>query len=122
MAAAAYQSALAAAQNKRDALWLPHDATTVDDDVILPMILKEAWQKELVVLSSNFAHTKKGALFALFPDNRAYGRDLAALAYGSGAAAVVPLRAVRTAVNVRTASHLGLEANPSSFDAVFPEP
>lgn len=121
-AATAYQNVLAAAQSRRDALWLPHDSTTVDEDVIVPMILKEAWQKDIVVLSSNLAHAKKGALFALFPDNRAYGRDLAALAYASGPAVVVPTRALRTAVNVRTASHLGIEANPSAFDAVFPEP
>lgn len=120
-AAAAYQDTFVAAQTKHDALWLPQDTTTVDEDVIIPLVLSKAWGKKIVVLSSNFVHAKKGVLFALFPDNRRYGRDLANLAYASGPAIVVPTRALRTAVNVRTASHLGIEVDPSAFDAVFPQ-
>lgn len=121
-AALEYQDILNKAEGKREALWLPQDSSTVDDELILPMILKEAWRRDLLVFSSNFAHAKKGVLFALYPDNRGWGRELADLAYGAGPLGIMPLKALRSVINLRTASHLGVEANPSKFDTVFPEP
>jgi len=129
-AARLYENAFAGSDSKRDAIWLPQDATTVDETTILPLVLKEAWNRNVPVFSSSFLHVKKGALFALYPNNVELGRTLAASALGVLAGdprrrGVFPLRDVQMAVNVRTASHIGLSIGyqqQRSFDAIFPEP
>lgn len=129
-AARMYESAFAASDPKRDAFWLPQDATTVDETTILPLVLRESWNRNMPVFSSSFLHVKKGALFALYPNNIELGRTLAssALAILSGDSrkrGVVPLREVHMAVNLRTATHIGLNIGyqqQRSFDAIFPEP
>ena len=129
-AARAYEGAFAASDNRRDAIWLPQDATTVDENTILPLVLRESWNRSIPVFSSSFLHVKKGALFALYPNNIELGRTLAnsALAVMGGDArrrGVLPLREVQTAVNIRTASHMGLTIGyqqQRTFDFIFPEP
>ncbi len=128
-AAAIYNSIFANADPRRDALWLPQDNTTVDESVVLPLVLQESWARGIPVFSSNVAHAKRGALFALYPDNIELGRNLAASAVGlasgnPGVRGVLPLRNVLTAFNTRTASHLGLTPSPAqqrSFSLLFPE-
>jgi putative ABC transport system substrate-binding protein len=123
-----YEQIKGAMDPKRDALWLPQDMTTVEESAVLPLLLREAWARNLVLLSSSLAHVKRGALLAPFPDNRRMGRALAdsalrQMAGGKATDGVLPLRELRTAVNSRTAAHLGLGivALPSRFDLVFPE-
>jgi putative ABC transport system substrate-binding protein len=122
-----YQEQLAVADPKRDALWLPQDTTTVEESSVLPLVLEGAWNRSLAVFSSSVAHVKRGALFSLYPNNLALGRQLAASALnypagGSPAASVSPLKDALLAVNVRTASHLGLPVSsvPNGIDLVFP--
>lgn len=124
-----YQDTLGAADPKRDVLWLPQDSTTVEDSAVLPLVLKEAWDQNLVLFSSSVAHVRRGALFSLYPNNLELGRTLAqwALSPPAGAApvkGVQPLKDVLMAVNTRTANHLGLNLRASSlrFNLVFPEP
>jgi putative ABC transport system substrate-binding protein len=124
----AYQTAMAGLESRRDALWLPHDSTTVDDSAVLPLVLQEAWDRSFTVISSSVAHVRRGALFSLYPDNAALGRRLgaaalAALAGGARPTGVLPLKDVLIAANVRAANHLGLNfaAGQHSFDMVFPE-
>jgi len=129
-AAHLYDAAFASADNRQDAIWLPQDATTVDDETILPLVLKESWSRAVPVFSSSFLHVKKGVMFALYPSNLGLGRDLASFALGvlSGDLrkhGLSPLREVLTAVNLRTASHIGVDLDyqqQRSFDFVFPEP
>lgn len=129
-AARLYESAFATADSRMDAIWLPHDATTVDEATILPLVLKESWNRSVPIFSSSFLHVKKGALFALYPDNIELGRDLADSALGMLAGeprkrGISPLREVYTAVNLRTASHIGLNIDyqqQRSFNTIFPEP
>lgn len=123
-----YQTILAGMEPGRDALWLPLDSTTVHEAAVLPLVLQEAWGRNLAVFSSNLAHVKRGALFSLYPNNLAVGRDLADYALGYLGSAppppgMVPSKAVRLAVNVRTAAHLGIDTigKTASFDLVFPE-
>lgn len=124
----AYHAAFAMSDGRRDALWLPQDSVTVDDSTILPMLLRESWNRGVPLFSSSILHVKKGVLFALYPDNVALGRDLAVLAQSTLAPdetanpGLQPLRAVRVAFNTRTASHLGLEVDSHQhpFDAIFP--
>lgn len=129
-AARLYEAAFASSESRRDAVWLPQDGTTVDENTILPLVLKESWNRNVPVFSSSFLHVKKGALFALYPNNMEMGRTLAssALAAMSGEVrrrGVLPLREVLVAVNLRTASHIGLNIGyqqQRSFDSIFPEP
>lgn len=129
-AAHLYEDIFASADSQYDAVWLPQDATTVEENTILPLILKESWSRGVPVFSSTFPHVKKGILFALYPDNVEMGRTLASyalgiLASGPKRSGIVPLRDVSTAVNVRTASHIGLALDAQrlhDFDFVFPEP
>jgi putative ABC transport system substrate-binding protein len=117
-----YQELLGSLNPKRDALWLPQDTSTVDDTTVLPWLLREAWDQGLVVFSSNLAHVRRGALFALYPDNLELGRHLGTTVqallstHGSGAPTprgLQPLRQVLMAVNTRTAEHLGLDLRAS---------
>jgi putative ABC transport system substrate-binding protein len=124
-----YQELLASADPKKDALWLPQDSTTVEETSVLPLVLESAWSRSLAVFSSSVAHVKRGALFSLYPNNLALGRQLANSALGYSASnpatsSVVPMKEALLAVNVRTASHLGLQLSPSQqgFDLVFPAP
>lgn len=124
-----YQEFFAGAVAATDALWLPQDPTTVDDSTVLPLVLKECWNQNIVLFSSSLAHVRRGVLFALYPNHREMGRQLGASAAGvvanpSPARGVVALREVLAAVNVRTASHLGLSLSvrqQQNFDLVLPE-
>lgn len=124
-----YPDIFAAADPRKDALWLPQDSTTVDEAAVLPLVLQETWARNLVFFSSSVAHVRRGALFSLYPNNVEIGRNLASSALGALvpggqlARGVTPLKAVLLAVNVRTASHLGIGlAGRQNFDLVFPEP
>lgn len=116
-AARLYESAFAGADSPRDAVWLPIDPTTVDETTILPIVLREAWNRNVPIFSSSFLHIKRGALFALYPNNAELGRALANLATSMLAGeqpvrGVTPLRDVHAALNVRTASHFGITVSP----------
>lgn len=124
-----YQDIFTAIDPRREAIWLPQDATTTDEATVLPLVLQEAWTRNIPVFSSSVAHVRRGALFALYPNSTELGRNLAssAMGYLSGAgrrSGTLPLRDVLAAVNLRTAGHLGLEtmARQQNFDLVFPEP
>jgi putative ABC transport system substrate-binding protein len=123
-----YQKIFSDADGQDDVLWLPQDPTTVEDSSILPMVLQESWNKGIAVFSSNFSYVRRGVLFSLYPDNVALGKSLAGLAQdililgGYGRRGMMPLRDVKSAVNLRTAKHLGI--NPrrqQSFDMTIPE-
>lgn len=124
----AYSQLLASADPARDALWLPQDPTTVDDNTVLALVLREGWNRNITVFSSHLAHVKRGALFSLYPDNRELGRTLAAsaqrlVASPKGVAAgVLPLRQALAAINIRTAAHLGIDVAvaQAGFDLVYP--
>ena len=129
-AARMYEATFTASDGKRDAVWLPQDTTSVDENIILPLVLRESWNRGVPVFSSSFLHVKKGALFALYPDNVSLGKTLAATVEGALTGEprrrhVLPLRDVQIAVNLRTASHLGLNISyqqQRAFDLTFPEP
>lgn len=129
-AARLYTSLIGAADNRRDAVWLPHDTTTVEEGTILPLVLRESWNSGVPIFSSNVLHVKKGALFAMMPNNVELGRSLASSALGliAGDARrrnLVPLRELHSAINLRTANHMGLNLGyqqQRNFDFVFPEP
>lgn len=127
-AALTLQKILLNAETETDALWLLMDRV-IPDAVMLPSILETAWKKKLMVFSSNPAHVKRGILFALYPDYKKMGQELAALAMNSQThqqnPGLLPTKNLRAAINKRTASHLGLYLAPQTIqqmDLVFPTP
>jgi putative ABC transport system substrate-binding protein len=124
-----YQNILASMDAHSDALWLPLDTVTVNDTIVLPFVLQEAWTRNLVVFSSNLEHVRRGALFALYPDELAVGHHLAELALlqlqstKSRPGTVLSLKNALLAVNTRTAAHVGLDKASLQAGAqrVFPE-
>jgi putative tryptophan/tyrosine transport system substrate-binding protein len=106
-----------------DAVWLLQASAFLNESSVLQMILRAAWDRNVVVFSSNGSHVPKGALFALFPDNAAMGAHLARQATRSDIApGLYPLEQLNTAINIRTSDHLGLglNAGDSRFNMVFP--
>jgi putative ABC transport system substrate-binding protein len=121
-----YDEVLEQASGSTDAIWVPLD-TIVPDKLVLPKLLKTAWNKKIVVFSNNPLHAKKGVLFALFPDHKNMGFDLAKLAIEQIGMTlprrVLPARNLKLAVNKRTASHLGISFTKNQqrqFDIIFP--
>lgn len=108
-----YQDLLQNIDPASNAVWLPFDAITANEQVILPQVLELAWERNIVLFSSKPEHAKRGALFSTFPDHFELGRELVILVQqlqqGKAAATVVPLQQVQLAVNLRTAAHLGME-------------
>jgi putative ABC transport system substrate-binding protein len=108
----AYQEIFSKAESRSDVLWL-----------------QESWNQSIAVISSNFGHVRRGVLFALYPDNEALGRSLAGLAEDilnsdseAGKPGMMTLHDVQSAVNARTAKHLGINpARLKNFDMTFPE-
>ena len=130
-AARVYRDILANSRQSTDAIWLPPDSTTVEDRVILPLILRGAWDRNRAVFSTNPAHAKRGALFSLFPDNEQMGVSLAKLVQRIDAEghvptpSISPLTDLQAAVNTRTADHLGLIISieqQREFALIFPTP
>lgn len=128
-AARLYESAFANADPRTDAVWLPIDSTTVEESTIMPLVLREAWNRNIAVFSSSRPHVKRGVLFALYPDNLELGRSLATLALSSMSGdvrrGVIPAKGALNALNLRTALHIGLNPNQKvlrSFQEVHKDP
>lgn len=122
-----YRKLLNEVHGKTDAIWLPLDKVTTNDDVVLPMLLQNAWDKDLILISNKPSHAKRGALFAMYPDNFGLGQALASLLDKQMASPetsqVIPLNRLQMAVNLRTAAHLGLNFTPNQqeeFKLTFP--
>jgi ABC-type uncharacterized transport system substrate-binding protein len=94
-----------------DSIWILQDGSYVNS-AIFSLLLDAAWSKNLVVFSSNPLHVKRGALFAVYPNNRDMGESLGKLANqvlsNEAKPGLQPLRDVLVAVNERTGNHLGL--------------
>lgn len=128
-----YQQVLPTLKSDSDALWLSQDSAVLDEQAVLPMILREAWDRRLIVFSSNPSHVRRGILFAMYPNNERMGRILGAMAirardrldHGSPASAqgMLLLDELDTAFNTRTAGRLGVRFSKESlseYDLVFP--
>lgn len=122
-AAQRYQEILNRVDSSIEAVWLTQDPALLSVDSALPDILNRAWTKNIVVFSGSVQHVAHGVLFALFPDNVAMGEDLAqlALAHADGETVTfTPNRSLRSAINRRTAEHLGITVDARDYDLVLP--
>jgi len=129
-AARLYAKILEQSKPIEDAIWLLQDKSTVNDEIILPLILRGAWNHSLVFFSSIGTHAKNGALFSLYPDYTGLGKSLAKMAdehfnkTSRLRPRIEPLKDLQTAVNIRTADHLSLDIikGGNKFDLIFPTP
>lgn len=122
-AAQRYQEILGRADSKADAVWLSQDPALVGNDSALPDILGTAWTNNIVIFSGSVQHVAHGVLFALYPENKVMGENLARLALAQARGAEVGFeanRSVQSAINRRTAEHLGITPNLSGYDLVLP--
>lgn len=128
-AAPLYRELLADSRHDRDAIWLLQDSSTVGNSSILPLVLKEAWDKKLVVFSSNPNHVRRGALFSLYADQNALGKSITELLLqqtsgNTKPTGLLPLSDVQIAVNLRTAGHIKVDIpyeQRRQFDLVYPK-
>lgn len=129
-AAAIYAELQQKGLGKTDLIWLLNDPNTVDQNTILPFLLKTSWSDGFAVISNNPSHVKRGVLFSLYPDYKGMGKSLGRLAVqvtasgDTGNKNMFPLRDVSIAVNLRTAEHLDLvysQKEQDTFDLIFPE-
>ena len=109
-----------------DALWLLQRDPALRDKNLIEVILEGAWKRDFVVFSSNPTHAKKGALFAMYPNNRELGKSLAEIALSQVNGKTYetqPLTNLNTAINLRTAGHLELNISrdqEETFNLIFP--
>jgi len=122
---AAFDRILQKARPGEDAIWLPLDPI-IPTKVVLPILLKYAWNKNLVVFSNNPMDVKKGALFAMYPDYYAMGKQLVELTLTrvKKNSLVKPeaSRFLKIALNRRTALHLGIklsQINSLKFNVLY---
>lgn len=122
-----YNIILKSVRSRTDAIWLPLD-NIAPMDILLPVILQVSWDHHITVFSNNMQYVKRGALFALYPDHYKQGRRLVALLQRhlenkNTPALLYPSVDFKTAVNIRTSTHLDLRYSKKmikSFDQVFP--
>lgn len=122
-----YRQLLAGLEPKNEALWLA-SSNSIMDNAIMKNILEFAWQHSLVVFSNKLSDVKRGALFAMYPDNQAMGGSLARLLMthtqlSKTKAEIQLLSDVKVAINIRTAKHLSLHLSKSElqhYELIYP--
>jgi len=122
-----YRQLLKNINPQEDALWISYNSVGLDKS-LTHQILQTAWQRNMVVFSSNVADVRRGALYSLYPDNYAMGQRLAELVLAQqksqDTSSVVQLvDDLLLAINLRTADHLGLlfdENEKRAFGLIFP--
>ena len=125
-AAAGEYKKLLALVKQDDAIWLMRDKA-INDSSLLSQVLETAWKKRVAVFSTNPTHVKRGALFAIYPNNKKLGKSLARLADKHRVkhitpASLSPLQDVYTVVNGRTSRHLGISMGGdvrAEIDSIF---
>jgi ABC-type uncharacterized transport system substrate-binding protein len=109
-----YFNILKFANPKTDALWLLEGDDLIDLQGTLPQIVEAAWTQHFIVIADVAEYVNRGALIATYLDASALGTKLASLAVNASpnkAGSFVLNDAVKFAINVRTASHLGIETS-----------
>lgn len=122
-AAAKYREVQKSLDPDRSALWLPLGGPS-REKFILQSILQTAWSRDQIVISSNLADVRRGALYAIYPNNHAMGQDLAkallAQLEDRENATSVFLSSTFQAINLRTAEHIGLRLTKDDLSLFIP--
>lgn len=116
--------------NMRTIGQLLEQEVAADDAILLPAhipkdilyeVSKIAWDKHIMLLSTNLSHLEYGAMLAFYPDLVAFGEQLGELAQHE-LPVYETVRTVSVSLNQRVAQHLGVEFNASQlklFSAVI---
>lgn len=122
-----YDELIRGSLTKNDAIWLPVDKYSSEKKNVVPMIIRKAWEKRFVVFSSRPEFVRRGVLFSFMPDHEVTGSELVKMVQSIYSKTLTPqvktTSVVNLAVNLRTASHLGLEYTPKQkgrFLLTFP--
>ncbi len=106
-----YRQILPRLNNQTDAIWLPVDRISVNEQALLPLLLQSCWKLKLLVFSSRPSHVKRGILFSIYPDSRASGirmTEIVKQLNNTGEQPGIELsNSNLVAVNLLTAEHLG---------------
>ena len=122
-----YDEIMTSIDPANEAVWLPLDPISVNEQVVLPSLLERSWEKNIVLFSSKPSHAKKGALFSMYPDHYALGKELVSMIadqFKESKPTVFPLKNIKLAVNLRTAEHLGYKyesRQKQQFYLTFPQ-
>ena len=99
------------------------DATT-SDAVLIPAnlpgnilfeITKIAWDRKIILLSTNLSHLESGVLMVFYPDEEKLGEQLGNLANNSKPG-FENLQSVNAGLNQRVAQHLDIAVEASVLD------
>jgi putative ABC transport system substrate-binding protein len=121
-----YRSIFKTLDPKAESVWLLQGDIALRERSVLYHVLKAAWNRKLLVFSSNPSYVSKGVLFSLYPDNQGLGRSIAralAAKRNGDNIGIQHTRDLLIALNIRTAEHLGLNisrARLREIDVVFP--
>ncbi|OAI00916.1 hypothetical protein A1353_19095 [Methylomonas methanica] len=94
-----------------DAIFIPANLPTN----ILYEVAKVAWDRKVILLSTNLSHLENGALIAAYPDDVALGEQLGRAVNSSGPI-YESAKGIRFALNRRVAQHLAVEFEPAALD------
>ncbi len=94
--------------SKSDAIILP---SHLDRDILYELV-QLAWEKKIILLSTNLAHLKEGVLMAFYPDNTGMGRQIGSFVIEHKAPGYESLSYIHVALNPTIAKHLGLKFAP----------
>jgi|CXWL01.1.fsa_nt_gi hypothetical protein len=81
---------------------------------ILYEIARIAWDKGIILMSTNLAHLDSGALMAFYPDDTALGEQLSDL-MNKNKPTYESIRGVNAALNKRVAQHLNIDFDQSTL-------
>lgn len=93
-----------------DAIFIPANLPTN----ILYEVAKVAWDRKVILLSTNLSHLEDGALIAAYPDDTALGEQLGRLVSRPGPI-YESVKGIRFALNRRVAQHLAIEFDPAAL-------
>jgi ABC-type uncharacterized transport system substrate-binding protein len=83
---------------------------------ILYEVAKSAWDKRIILLSTNLSHLDNGALIVAYPDNLALGEQLGRLAYQQ-TPANESVKGISLGLNRRVAQHLNIDFDQVGLNA-----
>ena len=103
---------------------LVEEEATTSDAVLIPAnlpsnifyeIAKIAWDRKIILLSTNLAHLENGVLMAFYPDPEGLGEQLGTLV-NAAKFEFENLKAVTAGLNQRVAQHLNIEIEASKLE------
>lgn len=120
----AYKRFFANADAATDAVWMLPDSNSSESSAVVPLVLTEAWRRDVMVFSSAVEHVRRGALFSVIPNFSDYGYAVADAALRPNQRnELLTLKQFRYIVNTRAAQHLRVSAaDVAAFDVVTPRP